>query len=516
MQTRVLCLISSILLLYGCAIIHKQGEPMESYDCLIQGGTVIDGTGSPGVQADVLIDDGKIIRIGDLQKAGLSIRRYIDARGRVVTPGFIDSHAHGDPLRTPEFQNFSAMGVTTLVLGQDGESAEDIPRWMDAVAAARPAINIATLVGHGTVRDLAGIRLNPAPTAEDIQKMVDLVAQAVEAGCFGLSTGLEYQPGSFSNQDELVAIARPLGEKGGLVHSHMRSEDDDAIEGSMAELINQGAGGACPVQISHMKVVYGKGAARAEKLLQQMAEARNSGVSITADMYPYTASYTTISIIFPDWALPPFDYAEVVKNRRDELSAFLRERVTLRNGPEATLFGTAPWAGRTLAQLAVELNKPFEDILIDDIGPGGASAAYFVMDQALQDRLFVDPFIMVSSDGSPSMRHPRAYGSFARVMRYYVRETGKLSLAEAVHKMTGLPAATLGLVGQQRGLLKPGFAADVLIFDPAKVLDMATFEEPHQLAQGFDWVLVNGVIIREEGIFSGRHGGQMLKKWVQP
>ncbi|NQV14851.1 amidohydrolase family protein [bacterium] len=489
---------------------------MEIFDVLIHGGTVIDGSGNPGVKADVLIRGASIVRIGAVNISNISAKEIIDATGKVVTPGFIDSHAHGSPAQTPEFKNYSGMGVTTIVLGQDGSSATDISAWMKQVEATHPAINIASLVGHGSIRDLAGVKLNPDPSPEDLQQMADLVDDALEAGCFGLSTGLEYQPGSFSKLDELIAIAAPVGKRGGLVHSHTRNEDNDAIENSIAELVAQGAGGGCAVNISHLKVVYGQGKQRAQEILAQMAIARNEGVFLTADIYPYLASYTGIGIVFPDWAKPPYQYEEVVKTRRAELSAYLKQRVILRNGPEATLFGTAPWAGKTLGQLASELNKPFEDVLIDDIGPDGASAAYFVMDQELQDQLFIDPYVMVCSDGSPSMRHPRAYGSFAKVLRYYVRETKMLDLEQAVHKMTGLPAATLGLVDQKRGLLKVGFAADILVFDPNTVTDKATFENPHLLAEGFDRVIVNGVSIRAAGDFTGDRGGKMLRKISKP
>lgn len=342
--------------------------------------------------------------------------------------------------------------------------------------------------------------------------MARLVDEALEAGCFGLSTGLEYQPGSFSKLNELIAIAKPVGKRGGVISSHTRNEDDEAVQNSIAELIEQGESGNCAVNISHLKVVYGHGVPRAEEILEQMQDARQRGVSITADMYPYQASYTGIGIVFPDWAKPPFKYEEVVRTQRDELSSFLKKRIQMRNGPEATLFGTAPWAGKTLKQVAKELGKSFEDVLIDDIGPKGASGAYFVMDQELQDRLFLDPYIMAGSDGSPSMRHPRGYGSFAKVIRYYVKEKKLLKLEEAIYKMSGLPAKTVGLVEQNRGLLKEGFIADILVFDPDQIKDEATFENPHELARGFDWVIVNGQIVRSNGEFTENRPGKMLRK----
>jgi N-acyl-D-amino-acid deacylase len=220
------------------------------YDLLIRNGTVIDGTGVPGRKADVLIEGDHIARIGEIDLAKVAAKRVIDAAGMVVTPGFIDTHAHGDPLKTPEFENFLAMGVTTICLGQDGESPEDIAAWMGQVEQARPGLNIATFVGHGTVRKVAGVGLQRDPSQQQLQAMQQLVRQAMEQGCLGLTTGLEYQPGSFSSLDELIALAKPVARAGGLVMSHMRSEDDDAIEGALAELLAQGRGSGSPADDS--------------------------------------------------------------------------------------------------------------------------------------------------------------------------------------------------------------------------------------------------------------------------
>ena len=503
------------LFIFGCSQKAEVSIDGGVYDSLIFGGIVIDGTGTPGKKVDLLIRGDRIVAIGRIDTTQITVKEHIDVRGRVVTPGFIDIHAHGNPTRTPEFQNFTTMGITTIVLGQDGSSPGNISEWMKQVEEARPALNIATLIGHGTVRNQAEVKLNPNPSSQDLQNMTRLVEQGLEAGCFGLSTGLEYQPGSLANMEELVSIALPVGEHGSIVQSHLRSEDDDVVQASIAELIDQGERGKCAVHVSHIKVVYGRGVGRAEDILSQMDEARRKGIHITADFYPYTASYTGIGIVFPDWVKPPHNYAEVMGSRRTELSEYLRRRVNQRNGPESTLFGTGSWAGRTLSQIAEDLGKPFEDVLMDDIGPRGAGAAYFVMDQELQDRLIVDPHVMICSDGSPTMRHPRGYGAFAKVIRYYVRETQMLSLEEAIHKMTGLPAETMGLVDMKRGLLKPGFYADVLVFDPDQVYDKATYENPHQLAEGFDWIIVNGTVVRAEGRFTGSRGGMVLRRGVR-
>lgn len=507
-------LLSATLVFAGAGTVRAQTEPRSdlTYDLLVRGGMVLDGSGGPGLSADILIHGGRIAFIGDVDPQTVRANRTIDATGRTVTPGFIDPHAHGNPFDTPAFENFLAMGVTTICLGQDGSSpaGERIRTWMDGVDAAVPGTNIALLVGHGTVRRMAGVPVDAHPDAEQLKRMVELVESALRAGCFGLSTGLEYTAGSHADRRELVAVARPVGQAGGLVMSHMRSEDDDQIEAALDELFDQGVDAGSAVHISHIKVVYGRGVERAEEILVRMQQARERGLRVTADLYPYLASYTGIGIVFPEWAKAPHDYGRVVAERRDELAEYLRRRVTRRNGPEATLLGTGAWKGRTLAEVAAGLGKSFEDVLIDDIGPSGASGAYFVMDDALQQRLLMDPNVMVCTDGSPDMHHPRGYGAFARIIREFVRERGALSLSEAVRKMTGLPARTLGLA--DRGRLRPGYAADLLIFDPESVTDRATYEEPHQLAEGFDWVIVNGRVVREGGRFNGLRNGQMLRR----
>jgi N-acyl-D-aspartate/D-glutamate deacylase len=479
---------------------------------LIRGGTVVDGTGTPARKADVLITGDRIARIGTIKPSDAKYARIIDATGKVVTPGFIDAHSHADPLQRPECDNFLAMGVTTVCLGQDGESPKDLATWMKRVEAIRPGNNVVMFVGHGTVRDLARIGLQRDPSPKQLAAMQSLVRKAMDQGCFGLTTGLEYQPGSFANLEELVAIAKPVAAAGGLVMSHMRSEDADRIPAALSELLNQGRGSGCAVHVSHIKIAYGHGAEQAEAMLGRMQAARDDGIPVTADIYPYNASYTGIGIVFPEWAKPPHDYADVVRTRRDELADYLRRRVTLRNGPEATLFGTGPWAGKTLADAAAEAGKPFEDVLIDDIGLNGARAAYFVMDPALQQRLLIDSRVMISSDGSATSRHPRGHGAFARVIREFVVKRKVLTLEEAVRKMTGLTAETIGLDRLRRGRLAEGWAADVLVFDPGRVRDNATYETPHLPATGFDWVIVNGQIVRATEKPTGVRAGRVLKR----
>ncbi len=493
------------------AAANERSEP-SGYDIWIRGGTVIDGSGGPGVRADVLIRGERIARVGQFTERDITARHVIDATGRVVTPGFIDTHSHGDPLKTPAFDNFLAMGVTTICLGQDGESPSDPGTWMQRVEEVHPGVNVALFIGHGTVREQAGVNLDREPKVGQIEAMQKLVRQAMDAGCFGMSTGLEYQPGMMADLKELVALAEPVAAAGGLVMSHMRSEDDDAIEGALNELLAQGFGSGCPVHVSHIKVTYGHGAARAERVLARMAQARSEGICVTADIYPYCASYTGIGIVFPEWAKPPNNYRQVVSTRRAELAEYLRRRVMRRNGPEATLLGTRPWTGKTLAQVAQELKKPFEDVLIDDIGLHGAQAAYFVMDPALQDRLLIDDHVMICTDGGPTSQHPRGHGAFARVIRDCVVERKLLSLEAAVHKMTGLPASAIGLDRLGRGRIAEGLMADVLVFDPRQVRDHATYEQPRVPASGLECVIVNGRVVRRADQATGGPAGRVLRR----
>ncbi len=493
-------------------------EPQEPpYDWLIVGGTVVDGTGAAGRAADVLIRDGRIAFVGQVDRSSVAARQVFDARGLVVAPGFIDAHAHGDPVGDPSFSNFLAMGVTTIVLGQDGGGPEagGLHAHLDAVDAASPGVNVAYLVGHNTIRRESGVG-HDDPDPAGLARLAGLVETGLRAGAFGLSTGLEYDPGARAGAEELAAIAAPVAAAGGVVMSHMRSEDADRVDDALAELIEQGRRSGAHVHAAHMKVVLGQDPELADRLLAAMAAARAEGIHVTGDVYPYTASYTGLSILFPEWARPPHDYRAVVRERRQELADHLRRRVESRNGPEATLLGTGRWAGRTLADVAREQGRPFQEILVD-LGPGGASAAYFVMDEAVMSRFLADPYVVISSDGSPTMLHPRGYGAFARVIRRYVMEERLLELEEAVRKMTGLTAAIVGLddagpVDVSRGRIEAGWAADLVAFDPTQVQDRAQYHQPHQLAEGMLMVWIGGEPVWKDGQPVGESGrGKALR-----
>ncbi len=486
-----------LFLFIGC-----QGET----DLIIRNAKVVDGTGKMAYKANLHIANGRIIEI-DSTLSEFDAVKTINANGKVVAPGFIDLHSHGNPLTQGAFKNYLAMGVTTITLGQDGFSPEieNLTHWIDSVEQKGSGSNIAMFIGHGTLRKMAGIGNTSDITKEQLSQMIEILNVNLPY-VFGMSTGLEYAPALFAKENELLALARVTGQSDKMIMSHMRNEDNDEIISSIEELLRQGQ--FARVHIAHLKSVYGKGAARAEEILNVLYEARKNGINITADVYPYTASYTGIDIVFPDWAKTEEQFKLVKKTRRVELEKFIVNKVNSRNGPAATLFGTAPYQGKTLKQVAEEMKLPFEQVLIDSIGPEGASGAYFVMNKELQERFIIDPLIAISSDGNPTGFHPRGHGTFARFIEEFVVKRKMLTLEEAIKKITGKPAAILGL--SDRGEIKVGNYADLTIFDPAKVRAVATYGNPHQLAEGFDWVLINGKIALNKGQFSDRLHGKVL------
>jgi len=496
--TRPLLLLAILIFSISCT--------NHDYDLLIKNGLIIDGTGSEAFHGHVLVKDGKIIEVGDFDISDNSAVNTLDAEGSIISPGFVDVHSRGVPVETPRFDNFLSQGVTTITLGLIGRSPgdDDVEGWMNEVDNSGTGPNVIHFTGHSTLRNLVDAPREGGLDDQYISRMQEILEKSMSAGSFGLSYGLEFEPASYADMPELVALANRAVENGGMIMGHVRSEDDDKIEEAISEILDVARETGAQLNISHLKIVYANDPERAEDVLELMNEARDEGMTITADLYPYVASFTTIGIIFPEWARPPHNFEEVVANRRAELEEYLCNRINLRNGPEATLFGTEPWTGKTLAEVAEELNMPFEDVLIDEIGPEGASAAYFVMNENVMQRFLADPFVMVSTDGGPEMRHPRGYGSFAKVIRKYVNELDLFSLEEAIYKMSGLPAETLGLtdiskVDLQHGLIREGFAADLLVFDSNNIRDTATFEKnPHSLAEGFDWVFVNGQAVIED------------------
>ncbi|MBC3764593.1 N-acyl-D-amino-acid deacylase family protein [Neptunicella marina] len=476
-------------------------------DVLFTHARVIDGSGRPAFIGDVAVTGGQVSFVGDAAKHNIIATQTIDAAGKYLTPGFIDLHAHGNPVKDGAFTNFISMGVTSVVLGQDGFSPaiSGIQSWQQQWDPQGVAVNIGMLVGHGSLRRYVGIGNVSNVSEKQISAMESVLNNALDTH-FGLSTGLEYVPAIHAPESELIALAKIVGKKHRLIMSHMRSEDDDKLFTSIHELARQGK--FAKVHISHIKSVYGQGAERGKDIVALLEQYNNERIHITADIYPYTASYTGLAILFPQWAKTDGMMQRAVQTRRKELEQYLLNKVLSRGGPGSTLMGTGKYKGRTLEEVATLLEKPFQDVLIDDLGPEGASAAYFIMDDALQEELLKSRLVAIGSDGSPTMYHPRGYGSFAKVLQQYVKQQGLLTIEKAIYKMTGLAAQIIGL--PKRGLIREGYSADLLLFDLNQIKSHADYQHPHQLATGFEWVMVNGKFAIEQGNVNLNRQGQLL------
>lgn len=484
-------LIAGAIATGGLAGLPARAAVTDGRATLFRDVSLVDGTGAPPRPANVLVVGNRIARIVAPSRERVPRgTQVIEGAGRVLAPGFIDLHTHGDPLDA-SYESFLAMGVTTVTLGVDGGGpgpGRDVDGWRRAVDRAPLDTNVALLAGHGTIRRTARIPDSVRrPDAAQLRQLTARLESEFRAGAFGMSFGLEYVPGIYTETAEGMALGRVVARHDGVVMSHMRSENDDEIEASIDELIASAAGARA--HVSHLKIVFGRGEARARALLEFLAARRRQGIRLTADEYPYNAGYTTIGLLFPEWALPPSDYAAVVRDRRQELYDHLQRRMIRRGGPEALLFGSPPHAGKTLALVAQESGRHFVDVLIA-LGPEGGSGAHFTMDQVLQDALLVDPNVAFSTDGGPGMRHPRATGTYAKLIEDYVVRDRKLTIQEMVRKATGFPAQILRL--RNRGVVRVGAKADLVLFDPANVRARSTYVDPLAKAEGFDLVMVNG------------------------
>ncbi|HYO12375.1 MAG TPA: D-aminoacylase [Thermoanaerobaculia bacterium] len=501
--------------------------PAPTFDLLLRGGTVVDGSGAPAFRADVGIRDGRIVRVGDLKEA--SAKRTIDATGHVVAPGFIDVHTHADDLANKaRAENFVRMGVTTLVAGNCGSSALDVAKAFEEIGKAGVAVNFATLLGHGTVREAVMGRERRAPTPAEMAKMKALVAKAMEDGAAGLSTGLQYVPGVYAEPGEIVELARVACRAGGVYASHMRNEGTE-IEGAVAETIDAGEKAGCPVQISHLKIDSPSRWGASAQALALIDSARGRGVDVQADQYAYTAAASSLSIRFPDWALEGGE--ERTRQRLDDEETWRRIREEMKDLLAARGFTDLSFAvvasypsdptlvGLTMKQVGERLlGDGSADAQLEAarrmLRAGGAGMVYHLMADGDVERILRHPWVGIASDGAvvepgSGRPHPRASGNNARVLAVYVREKKVIGLEEAVRKMTSLPAARFRLAG--RGLVKEGHAADIVVFDPAAVRDDATFEAPLAFARGIPAVIVNGVPVVDGSVHTGARPGQVLR-----
>ncbi|MDG1707345.1 MAG: amidohydrolase family protein, partial [Emcibacteraceae bacterium] len=410
-----------ILILSACSSNEpapETGGPDYSvtYDLYISGGTIVDGSGAASYAGDVLVDGDKIAYVGDVDGAKVIAGRIIDASGKVVSPGFIDAHSHGDPLQedNDHLRNFLRQGITTVVLGQDGTNSGYFPSggpardlnsfnyWINQVNVVGSGPNVATLIGHGTIRHLSGGGEKDKITPEEQVKMEALLTDGMAAGAYGLNTGLEYVPGRYADTEEMAGLAKIVGANDGLISSHIRNEDDDIVHQSIAELLDQGK--YARVNASHIKVVYGKTREQGDAVLRQLREAREAGIEVTADVYPYLASFGDMSYLYPEWAKREFEFNDAVENRREEFQEFLRTKIIRRNGPGAILVSSGEYSGKTVADIAEITGKAPEDVIID-YGHSGPATAHFIMTKETQDAFILAPDVSISTDGSPTMRH---------------------------------------------------------------------------------------------------------------
>lgn len=499
-------------------------ESSHSYDLVITNARIVDGSGNPWFRGDVAIKDGRISRIGRI--APTEAREHLDAGNQIVAPGFIDVHAHAESIyELPAAENFVRMGVTSIVTGNCGSSATDIGEFLGRIREQPLAVNIATLVGHNSVRAQVMKFENRAPTPEELSQMEAIVDRAMLDGAVGLATGLIYVPGTYAKTDEVVALARIAARHNGIYATHMRNEGERVLE-AIRESIQIGEQAGLPVEISHFKVASKKLWKQSRATLGLVREARAKGLPVTVDQYAYTASSTSLDVLLPEWALAGgrdagrARLADLVTRERikREMIDELKKGSGHKDYSYAVVAGYKPnptFNGKSIRQITKEARgkdnlKDQVEQIFEMYGAGGAQMVYHSMSEEDVGQIMREPFTMIASDSGvrrygEGVPHPRGYGNNARVLGRYVREQGLLPLEDAVRKMTSLPAQTFGL--RDRGLVREGFAADLVIFDEKTIQDSATFEQPHQYPTGISRVIVNGkTVLANNGMTDARSG----------
>ncbi len=517
----------AFLLFFGLLI--SQTAFSQSYDILIKNGKVMDGTGNSWYYGDVGIKDGKIVWIG---KSTATAKRVIDAQGLIVAPGFIDVHTHieGGESTTPTADNFIYDGVTSVVTGNCGGSNADIGQYFLRLDSIKTSINVATLIGHNTVRRAVMGDLQRDPTVEEQEKMQDLVEKAMQEGAVGLSTGLIYVPGTYSKTPEVVGLAKIAAQHHGVYASHIRNEGD-LVTDAINEAINIGREAKIPVEISHFKVTYKPNWGRSVETISLVENARAEGLEVTIDQYPYVASSTTLDTTLPTWVFA--GGRDSMKMRINDPAIRLKikkEMVANLKSKKLKNYSYAQVArypldtiynGKNISEInKLKSRKPGPmneaETILDMVGSTNRTQmVYFSMDEGDLMRILQYPFNMIASDAGivkygAGVPHPRAYGTNARVLGRYVHELKTIRLEEAIRKMTSLPAQKFNL--RDRGLIREGMAADLVVFDEKHVGDAATYPKPHAYSNGFSYVVVNGEVVIDQGKHTGVRSGQVLRR----
>lgn len=496
------------------------------YDILIQNGHVIDGTGSPAIKAQVAVKDGKIVKIAR-QICG-EAQTVIDAAGKVITPGFIDSHSHSDsqfssnPLQTEKIEQ----GITTSVAGQCGGSvcSANAAEFLDNAKGASLGANMALLIGHGSIRRAVFGTENRAPTPDELEKMKDMMRAAMEHGALGVSFGLIYTPGCYAQTDELIEIAKVVGQYHGIAAIHLRSEGDTLTQ-AVSEFISIVRHSGVRGVISHHKATQPKNWGKVHTTLQMLEDANAEGLELYGDVYPYAASSTTFSSPFIP-AAAKSGGTEALLRRMDDPQTVAEWKTLFYNKYTDTQWvmvtrcpGYPEYEGLRVPEIAEKMGVDEFTAAMEIIRltKNGASAVFFSMCEEDVETVIAHPRMMICTDSGvttakSTMYHPRLRGSFPRALSRYVREKGVVSLPEMIRKMTAMPCAVYGL--KSKGLVWEGFDADLCIFDPETILDRADFSNPHLHAEGLDYVIVGGKIAAVNATATGELGGTLLYRDV--
>lgn len=500
------------------------------FQILIRNARVLDGAGNPWYRAGVGIRDGRIAAIGSLEKA--TADRVIDARARILAPGFIDVHTHieGAVEKVPRGDNYLMDGVTTVVTGNCGGSVLNVGEWLASLERRGLGLNVATLAGHNSVRRKVMGAENRQATPEELARMEALVEKAMADGAVGFSTGLIYIPGTYAGTAEIVALARAAAKSGGVYATHMRDEGDKITE-AITEACTVGREAGLPVQIAHFKIDTKRiwGASRSSIALVE--KFRQEGVDVVVDQYPYDHSSTNLGITLPSWAhaegklkerlADPATRERIIREMKADLRRSGQKNysyaIVARFEPDTSIEGKNISEVNAARGRRKSVDNEIRTIF-EILEKGGAQMVYHSMGQEDVERILRHPNTAIGSDGGVrefgvGVPHPRSYGTNARVLAEYARKRGVITLEDAVRRMTSLPARTFGF--KDRGLVREGYAADLVVFDPARVQDKATYKQPHQYSEGFDFVLVNGAVMVDEGKLTEERGGRAIRRYAR-